>query len=72
VGCFKTSGMTDINQRLMQAVIDEEPHALLSRVLKGKNFRKLPLTGFMLWRAPLMCSLLRRAVVIHQIESSIG
>jgi hypothetical protein len=38
VHCFKTSGMSDSNQRLMQAFLDEEPHASLSRELSAKDF----------------------------------
>ena len=35
VGCFETGAMSDSDQRLMQAFVDEEPHALLSRVRSG-------------------------------------
>jgi hypothetical protein len=33
--CFETGAMSDSNQRLMQAFVDQEPHALLSRELSG-------------------------------------
>src|SRR5438309_7794588 len=39
VVCLKTGAMSDSNQRLMQAFVDQEPHALLSRELSGKDFR---------------------------------
>ena len=39
VGCFETGAMSDFNQRLMQAFVDQEPHALLSRELSGKDFQ---------------------------------
>jgi hypothetical protein len=34
VSCFETSAMSDSDQRLMQAFVDQEPHAL-SRELSG-------------------------------------
>ena len=37
VHCFKTSGMSDSNQRFMQAFVDEEPHASLNRELSAKD-----------------------------------
>jgi len=35
MGCFETSSMSDSNQRFMQAFVDQELHALLSKVLRG-------------------------------------
>ena len=35
VGCFESGAMSDSNQRLMQAFVDQEPHALLSKELSG-------------------------------------
>jgi len=41
----ETSGVRDSNQRLVQTLVDEESHALLSRVLNVVDFR--PLTLFL-------------------------
>lgn len=35
VSCLKARAMSDLNQRLMQAFVDEVPHALLSKALSG-------------------------------------
>ena len=35
VGCFEPGAMSDSSQRLMQAFVDEEPHARLSREVSG-------------------------------------
>ena len=35
VSCFEPRAMSDSDQRLMQAFVDEEPHALFSKVLSG-------------------------------------
>lgn len=42
VRCLKTSGISDSNQRLMQAFVDEEPQALSSSVLSAKDFGPEP------------------------------
>ncbi len=41
VACFESGAMSDTDQRLMQAFVDQEPHALLSRVPSGNDFRPL-------------------------------
>ena len=43
MGGLETSGMSDFNQRLVQAFVDQEPH-VVSRVRNGKDFR--PVTFF--------------------------
>jgi len=39
MGRLESGAMSDFDQRLMQAFVDQKPHALLSRVLSGKDFR---------------------------------
>lgn len=38
VGCFETGAMSDSDQRVMQAFVDQDPHALLSREFSAKDF----------------------------------